>query len=432
MNAIQHSMRARSADNAFAAAMQLEGRGFSGAPLPAVEVKRATAPATPLKADDADLGVLDTGGPLGVDILKLVHGRLLIQGASGSGKSWTLRRLLEQTAGAIQQIVVDPEGEFLEYANAYGLLILDGARLDTAAIASVARGAREKRLSLLLDVSDLSREDQMKIVTSLLKGLVEAPKEHWHPCMVAIDEAHLFAPFGGQGSEATSVRKAAIAALTDLMSRGRKRGLAGVLATQRIARMAKSVISEAHNYLIGINTLDIDIRRAAATIGWDAGRAFDRLPLMNPGDFVVVGPAFSRSPAMVRIGPVATMPAVAAPKLDEPEMIEPDVAARMLDLDNLIEASAVDAQIIEENRHVPGVTAVRAFLRHSGFETASRIWTELKLLAPEGARIAEMPSALEVPAGEIGEALVLLDQYGVLEFMGEGDERIVRAKGSGQ
>jgi DNA helicase HerA-like ATPase len=66
--------------------------------------------------------------------------------------------------------------------------------------------------------------------------------------MVAIDEAHLFAPFGGQSTVTTPVRKAATGAIVDLMSRGRKRGLAGVLATQ-LARL-KSVVSEVHNFLL--------------------------------------------------------------------------------------------------------------------------------------------------------------------------------------
>jgi uncharacterized protein len=35
----------------------------------------------------------------------LLDGQLLIQGA---GKTWTLRRLMEQSAGRIQQIIVDP------------------------------------------------------------------------------------------------------------------------------------------------------------------------------------------------------------------------------------------------------------------------------------------------------------------------------------
>ncbi len=47
-----------------------------------------------------------------LDLDRLISTRLLVQANSGGGKSWALRRLLEQTHGSVQQIVIDPEGEF--------------------------------------------------------------------------------------------------------------------------------------------------------------------------------------------------------------------------------------------------------------------------------------------------------------------------------
>jgi DNA helicase HerA-like ATPase len=46
------------------------------------------------------------------DLDRLVDTRLLVQANSGGGKSWLLRRLLEQTHGHVQHLVIDPEGEF--------------------------------------------------------------------------------------------------------------------------------------------------------------------------------------------------------------------------------------------------------------------------------------------------------------------------------
>lgn len=46
------------------------------------------------------------------DLDALVDTRLLVQANSGGGKSWCLRRLLEQTHGKVQHLVIDPEGEF--------------------------------------------------------------------------------------------------------------------------------------------------------------------------------------------------------------------------------------------------------------------------------------------------------------------------------
>jgi hypothetical protein len=53
----------------------------------------------------------------------------------------------------------------------------------------------------------------MVAVAGFLRAIVECPREHWHPALVVIDEAHLFAPFGGQGIETTATRRAVTAAV---------------------------------------------------------------------------------------------------------------------------------------------------------------------------------------------------------------------------
>ncbi|GJD72601.1 helicase HerA domain-containing protein [Methylobacterium goesingense] len=383
-------------------------------------------PATP--TGDIVLGRADTGGNIGIDLQALIEGRLLVQGASGSGKSWTLRRLLEQTAGRVQQVVIDPEGEFSSLAESYGHLRVDAHHLDAAAMATLAHRVREHRLSILVDFSDLDREGQMIAIAALFGALIDSPPEHWNSTIVAVDEAHLFAPFGGHSSAPASVRNASIAAVTDLMSRGRKRGLAGILATQRLNRLSKSVISEAHNYLIGLNTLDLDIRRAAETIGWDARRAFDRLPMLKPGEFVAVGSAFSRSPAVTHVGPVQTQHRGAAPTLAAPAPLDANAAARLLDLEHLAGVSAADAETRAAAAMAPGLKAVRGFIRDPAFATAGKAWGALLPLAPEGATVAELAAFLEVPAQDLAAGLALLDAQGVLEFTGEGATRAVRVE----
>lgn len=385
-----------------------------------------TLPAMP--SGDIVLGRADTGGNVGIDLQALIEGRLLVQGASGSGKSWTLRRLLEQTAGKVQQVVIDPEGEFSSLAEAYGHLRVEAHRLDAAALSTLAHKVREHRLSILVDFSDLDREGQMIAIAALFGALIDSPPEHWNSTIVAVDEAHLFAPFGGHSSAPASVRNASIAAVTDLMSRGRKRGLAGILATQRLNRLSKSVISEAHNYLIGLNTLDLDIRRAAETIGWDARRAFDRLPMLKPGEFVAVGSAFSRSPAVTHVGPVQTKHRGAAPTLAAPAPLDANAAARLLDLEHLAGVSAADAETRAAAAISPGLRAVRAFIRDPAFAVAGRAWGALLPLAPEGATVDELAAFLEVAAAELTAGLALLDVQGVLEFSGEGASRAVRVE----
>lgn len=380
-----------------------------------------------LRPNDIELGTADdTGGPIGADLARLLDGRLLVQGVSGTGKSWTLRRLLEQTVTRIQQIVIDPEGEFRSIAEHYGHVHIDAAQLDGHGLALAAARAREHRLNLVLDLSELDREGQMQAAAAFLVGLIETPREHWLPALVVIDEVHLLAPHGGQTSEAPAVRKASIQAVVDLMSRGRKRGLCGVLATQRLTRLSKSAASEALNFLIGLNTLDLDVRRAAETIGWGARMALDRLTQLAPGEFVAVGPAFNRSPTIVRIGGIETTHRGARPDLVAPKARGAEAATALLDLDALIESAAAGEAVRDEHTMPDGVRQVRALLRDPGFGLAARLWIELLALRPDGARLADLAAHFGVDAGAVAEAAALLDRYGLLEFMGEGTMRSVR------
>lgn len=52
------------------------------------------------------------GTPVRLDIDQLLRTRLLIQANSGGGKSYALRKFLEETHGKVQHLVIDPEGEF--------------------------------------------------------------------------------------------------------------------------------------------------------------------------------------------------------------------------------------------------------------------------------------------------------------------------------
>lgn len=53
---------------------------------------------------------------------KLIESRLLIQANSGGGKSWAIRRLIEQSFGKVQIIVIDPEGEFTNLRQKYSFV----------------------------------------------------------------------------------------------------------------------------------------------------------------------------------------------------------------------------------------------------------------------------------------------------------------------
>ncbi|TIV12311.1 MAG: ATP-binding protein, partial [Mesorhizobium sp.] len=103
-------------------------------------------------------------------------------------------------------------------------------------------------------------------------------------------------------------------AMTNLMCRGRKRGLAGIIATQRLAKLAKNVAAEASNFLMGRTFLDIDMARAADLLGMERRQA-EAFRDLERGHFMALGPALSRRPLGVRIGQTETSPRNGTPRL---------------------------------------------------------------------------------------------------------------------
>jgi uncharacterized protein len=260
-----------------------------------------------------DMGTAPGGAPVTIDLEELLATRLLVQGNSGSGKSHLLRRLLEKSAGQVQQIVIDPEGDFVTLAGPYGHLAIEAAEHDEKEIARAAARIREHRASVVLSLEGLEAEGQMRCAAAFLSALFEAPRDHWYPALVVVDEAQLFAPAGG-GEVGEEVRRASLSAMTNLMCRGRKRGLAGIIATQRLAKLAKNVAAEASNFLMGRTFLDIDMARAADLLGMERRQA-EAIRDLPRGTFLALGPAISRRPLSVAIGEVETRARSVGPRL---------------------------------------------------------------------------------------------------------------------
>lgn len=273
-----------------------------------------------------EIGTAKDGTPALIDLSVLREGRLLIQGLSRTGKTWLLRRLLEQAWGEVQQVIVDMEGEYPSLADVFGHLVLDADEINRVGPRNLGFKVREHRFSVVLDLSDAERSEQARMATEFLRGLVDVPEEHWSTALVAVDEAHLLAPHGASSGTPEDLRKAAVAALTDLMARGSKRGLIGVVATQRLAKIAKSVVSEASNILIGRNNLDLDVARAADLLGLRRKNADAVLRRLRPGTFVGLGPAIAERHVIVQVGDVESDHKGRTPDLDRPPVMAADDA----------------------------------------------------------------------------------------------------------
>jgi DNA helicase HerA-like ATPase len=236
-----------------------------------------------------NIGQIAGGHKLELDLPMLVETRLLIQAKSGGGKSWLLR-LIAERAG-IQTIVLDNEGEFASLREAVDVLLV-GAGGELPAnprhAALLARRLLEYKVSTVVDLYELKLADRRRFVKLFLEALIHLPRELWRPTLVILDEAHLYCPERGSG-EAESTE-----AVVSLMSQGRKRGYAGIIATQRLSKLHKDAAAEANNVIIGRTWLDADQARAGEALGLSKA---DRLKLrdLGQGEFYAFGPALNHA-----------------------------------------------------------------------------------------------------------------------------------------
>jgi uncharacterized protein len=235
------------------------------------------------------------------DLNTLIDTRVLIQANSGGGKSWCLRRLLEQTHGKVQHLVLDPEGEFSSLRERFDYVLAAKNGGDTAAEPRAAGLLAERLLELgvsaILDLYELKAHDRVRFVRLFLEALVDAPKKLWHPALIVVDETHVYCPQQGEAESATAV--------IDLATRGRKRGFCAVFATQRLSKLHKDAAAELNNKFIGRTGLDVDVKRAADELGFGKER-WREMRDLDPGEFFVFGPALTREVQKVKIGPIKT------------------------------------------------------------------------------------------------------------------------------
>lgn len=241
------------------------------------------------------------GPNISIDLSRLIETRLLIQANSGAGKSFAIRKLLEETHGEVQQIVLDMEGEFSTLREKFDY-VLAGKGGDVEASPRTAELLARKILklgvSLIVDLYELKKHERILFVKNFAEALVNAPKELWHPAIIVIDEAHVFVPEKGESAAASAV--------TDLATRGRKRGFCTVLATQRLSKLNKDAAAECLNKLIGRTSLDIDRKRASDELGFFNQKDSLTLRSLKPGNFFSFGPAISDEVIQCKIGEVKT------------------------------------------------------------------------------------------------------------------------------
>ncbi|HZP33946.1 MAG TPA: type IV secretory system conjugative DNA transfer family protein [Candidatus Acidoferrales bacterium] len=243
-----------------------------------------------------------------IDLKTLLATRLLLTADSGGGKTWAMKRLIEQAFGHVGILVIDPEGEFAPMRQKLDFYLV-GKGGDTPAdprsAGKVARALIGVRASAICDIYELKPSERHAFVRNFLEALIEAPKELRRPYLVIVDEAHMFCPEKGKGeSEAAEPMR-------DLCTRGRKRLLCAVFATQRLAALSKDASGMLLNRLIGPTFEDINRKTAADILSIPKEKAerdpfMKRIQLLDPGNFFALGRAISKELVLLHVGPIET------------------------------------------------------------------------------------------------------------------------------
>jgi len=236
-----------------------------------------------------------------IDLQKLLDTRLLIQAGSGGGKSYLLRKLIESIGKNVQQIILDPEGEFVTLREKFDFVLIGKGGdipLNLKYAETLAHKLLENNLSAIVDLYELKHYERILFVKRFLDAIVNAPKELWHPCFVHIDEAHIFCP--------ESSKSESMSAVIDICTRGRKRGFAAILATQRLSKLHKDAAAECMNKMIGSTGLDIDRKRAGEELGMTKKEDILNLRQLLPGEFYAFGPAIKNEVTKFKVLPVIT------------------------------------------------------------------------------------------------------------------------------
>lgn len=260
-----------------------------------------------------NLGIIaETGKPFRADLDTILRSNLLAQANSGGGKSWLLRRMIEQSFGHVPQIIIDPEGEFSTLRQKFDLVLVGKGGDTPADIRSaqlLAHRLLELGASAVIDLFEMSKPQRPVWVAAFVQALVDAPKKLWRDLLLYVDEAHELAPEAGHGVHESSAEKICRHALIDFAAKGRKRGYGVVAATQRLGKLSKDFAAELKNVLIGQTFIDIDRERAIGSLGIskaDRVQFSVDIKTLQPGAFYSLGRALTLDPTLVTIGDVRT------------------------------------------------------------------------------------------------------------------------------
>jgi hypothetical protein len=218
-----------------------------------------------------------------------------ILASSGMGKSYLAGVLMEELIEAgVPVFIIDPEGENYTLAERYPLLIVGGEHRTVAieldiekpdAIEEVIKTVLAQGISVIFDLSNRTQKEQRLLFTLIVGKLftLQDSHEHRRPIKLIVEEARIFAPQSKTGLPDLD-GETCLSVFEDIATRGRKRGINFLVATQRPASISKDILSQCNRWWFGGMTSTQDCKAMKDYLA-EAGITEDQIRELEPGTF---------------------------------------------------------------------------------------------------------------------------------------------------
>ena len=200
----------------------------------------------------------------------LVGAGINIFGVKGSGKTGAVARLAEQFARyQVSEVLFDIKGDLVSLVTDRrpdGSHFVPHGYVGCRGRAPRGRSILQCGLQAVYDLRTWQTPEQMAslicaVVEEMLETVAVTPEGELAPCLVVLDEAEYWLPQSQPSYLSGRTYHRLLDAFHVLATMGRSRGLAPVIATQRIAKVNKDIIAQAEMTLLMKAMLDIDLDR---------------------------------------------------------------------------------------------------------------------------------------------------------------------------
>lgn len=243
---------------------------------------------------------------------------IAILGIRGSGKSNTAGVIFEELLQNNYPLsIVDLEGEYFGLKEKYEVLVVGTGdaveiEIDAQCAGEVAQVSMEQNVPVVLDLSGFLSEERTELLKTYLSSLWNLAGRLRKPYMIGIEEAHEFIPQGVKTELKEMIARIAL--------RGRKRGLGGIVVSQRSAKVDKDVLSQAGMLFLHRVVHEVDMRVYGELLPWRKGEVKEIINALDTGDCIYLSgdqvlPIYVRERSTFHAGFTPTLGSVHTPEL---------------------------------------------------------------------------------------------------------------------